>query len=217
MRRIIRILMIAAAALASAVAWSGMPDLVPLHWNWRGEVDRYGSRTVALVLMPMIMLGVWALMRLLPRIDPFRENYAKFAGTYELLIDTVLAMMLVIHVAVLLGAGGAPDSVTLVVRLAIGAVLIVLGNVMPRTRQNWFVGVRTPWTLASPRVWEKTHRLAGYLLVGVGVLVIATIPLAPQVGMPILAGGVGLVAISTVVYSYLEWRKEARSPGRGAQ
>lgn len=213
MRRMIRALLVAAAAAASVAAWSRLPERVPIHWGISGEVDRYGSRTEALFIMPLTMLAVWGLMRLLPRIDPLRANYAKFAGTYEVVIDTVLAMMLVVHLAVLLGASGAPASVTIVVRFAVGAMLIVLGNVMPRTRQNWFIGVRTPWTLASARVWEKTHRLAGYMFVGLGLLVIATVPLAPQIGMPLLAGGMIVVALCTVAYSYLEWRKEARSPG----
>jgi len=208
MRKIIRGLLVAAAAVASALAYSGLPERVPVHWNLSGEVDRYGSRTEALLLMPLMMLAVWGLMRLLPRIDPLRANYAKFAGTYELLIDAILAMLFLIHVGILLGASGAPDSVTIVVRLAVGAMFVVLGNVMPRTRQNWFIGVRTPWTLASARVWEKTHRVGGYAFVVLGILVLLTAPLAPQVGMPFLTAGIVVVALGTVVYSYLEWRKE---------
>lgn len=210
MRKVIRILMVLVAAGASLIAYTGLPERVPVHWNISGEVDRYGSRFAVLVLVPLTMLFMWGLLRFLPRIDPLRANYARFAGTYEIIIDSVMAMMLVIHLAVLLGASGAPDSVTLVVRAAVGAMFIVMGNVMPRTRQNWFVGVRTPWTLASERVWERTHRLAGYLFVALGVVVILTIPLAPQIGIPILAAGVAAVAAASVVYSYLEWRKEKR-------
>jgi uncharacterized membrane protein len=208
MRRLIRIFMVLVAVGASLVMYAGLPEQVPVHWNIRGEVDRYGARHEALFLIPLIMLATWGMLRFLPRIDPLRANYARFAGTYEVIIDSILAMMLVIHLAILLGASGAPDSVSLVVRAAIGAMFIVMGNVMPRTRQNWFVGVRTPWTLASERVWDRTHRLAGYLFVALGVIVILTIPLAPQIGIPVLAAGVAIVGLGSVVYSYLEWRKE---------
>ncbi|HUF66671.1 MAG TPA: SdpI family protein [Gemmatimonadaceae bacterium] len=208
MRRLIRIFMVLVAVGASLVMYTGLPEQVPVHWNIRGEVDGYGSRFAVLFLSPLMMIGVWTLLRFLPRIDPLRANYARFAGTYEVIIDSVMAMMLVIHLAILLGASGAPDSVSLVVRAAIGAMFIVMGNVMPRTRQNWFVGVRTPWTLASERVWERTHRLAGYLFVALGLVIILTTPLAPQIGMPILAAGVATVALVSVIYSYLEWRKE---------
>ena len=211
MRRLIRIMMVLVAVGTSLVAYTGLPERVPVHWNLSGEVDRYGSRSEALFMMPLLMLAIWAILRFLPRIDPLRANYAKFAGSYEVIIDSLLAMMLVIHIAIVLGASGAPDSVTMIVRAAIGAMFIVLGNVMPRTRQNWFVGVRTPWTLASARVWDRTHRVAGYLFVALGLIVILTIPLAPQIGMPILAAGVATVALVSVVYSYLEWRKEKAS------
>lgn len=161
MRRLIRIFMVLIAVGASVAMYAGLPEQVPVHWDLRGQVDGYGSRFAVLFLTPLIMVAVWGLLRFLPRIDPHRANYARFAGTYEVIIDSVMAMMLVIHLAILLGASGAPDSVPLVVRAAVGAMFIVMGNVMPRTRQNWFVGVRTPWTLASARVWERTHRFAG--------------------------------------------------------
>lgn len=200
--------MVLIAVGASVAMYAGLPEQVPVHWDLRGQVDGYGSRFAVLFLTPLIMVAVWGLLRFLPRIDPHRANYARFAGTYEVIIDSVMAMMLVIHLAILLGASGAPDSVPLVVRAAVGAMFIVMGNVMPRTRQNWFVGVRTPWTLASARVWERTHRFAGYMFVALGVVVILTIPLAPQIGIPILAAGLAIVGFGAVIYSYVEWRKE---------
>lgn len=208
MRRLIRILMVATAALASAVAYSRLPEQVATHWNIRGEPDRYGGPMEALLVIPIVMLAVWGLLRVLPKIDPFRDNYAKFAGTYELVIDLVLGMMLVMHIAVLLGAGGAPQTVASVVRAGMGVMFIMLGNILPRTRQNWFVGVRTPWTLSNPRVWERTHRVAGYGFVALGFLVLLTIPFAPQVGIPVLVAGLAAVGLGSVVYSFFAWRAE---------
>jgi uncharacterized membrane protein len=208
MRRLIRILMVAIAAVASAVAYSGLPERVAMHWNIRGEPDRYGSPMEALFVIPLIMLAVWGLLRVLPKIDPFRDNYAKFAGTYELVIDLVLGMMLVMHIAVLLGALGAPQTVATIARAGMGVMFIILGNIMPRTRQNWFVGIRTPWTLSSARVWEKTHRVGGYGFVALGFLVLLTIPFAPQVGIPVLVAGLVAVGVGSVVYSFFVWRAE---------
>jgi uncharacterized membrane protein len=200
--------MVVAAAAASAVAYFRLPERVAVHWNYRGEPDRYGSPLEAVIVMPLAMLFVWGLLRFLPTIDPHRANYEKFRGTYETMIDSILALLLVIHVAILLGAAGAPASMDVIVRLAIGGLFIVLGNVMPRTRQNWFVGVRTPWTLANARVWEKTHRVAGYLFVALGVLTILTIPLAPHFGIPAMAAGIAIAAFGSLIYSYFAWRKE---------
>lgn len=210
MRRLIRILMVASAGAASLFAYTRLPERVPTHWNIRGEPDRYGGPAAALLLIPIMMLAVWGLMRVLPKIDPFRDNYAKFAGTYELIIDLVMGMMLVMHFAILLGAGGAPDTIAVAVRAGMGVMFIILGNILPRTRRNWFVGVRTPWTIADARVWEKTHRVAGYGFVILGVLILLTIPLAPQIGIPVLVAGVAVVGLGSVVYSFLVWRREQR-------
>jgi uncharacterized membrane protein len=208
MRRAIRFLMVAAAALASVVVYTRLPERVAVHWNYRLEPDRYGSPLEAVLVMPLVMLFVWGLLRFLPKIDPHRANYEKFRGTYDTMIDALLALFFVIHVAILLGAAGAPGSMEVLIRLAIGALFIILGNIMPRTRQNWFVGVRTPWTLANARVWEKTHRVAGYLFVGLGVVTILTIPLGSHVGVPAMAAGVAIAALGSFIYSYFAWRKE---------
>jgi uncharacterized membrane protein len=115
---------------------------------------------------------------------------------------------LVMHIALLAAAAGYPVRFERWVPVAIGLFLIVLGNLLPRARPNWFVGIRTPWTLSSDRVWEKTHRLAGYVFVVAGIIV-TIIGLTGVHVAPILMGPIiGVAALSLVVYSYVEWRRE---------
>ena len=208
MRRLVHALLVAIAFAASALAWSRIPERVPVHWNLAGEVDRWGSRLEAALIMPVAMLLVWGLMRLLPKIDPMRASYARMAGTYELVISLLLASFLAIHATVLGVALGYAIPMDTVVPLIVGVMFIVLGNVLPRARRNWWFGVRTPWTLSSDRVWARTHRLAGHTMFFAGLAF---------VGMAFVGAGWARTALlvlivgallAPLVYSYIVWRQE---------
>ncbi|HEX4935760.1 MAG TPA: SdpI family protein [Gemmatimonadaceae bacterium] len=208
MRRLVQPLLVALAFIASALAWGRLPGRVPMHWNLAGEVDRYGSRLSGAFMIPLMMLFIWGMMRVLPKIDPRRANYAKMEGTYELVITMVLASTLVLHVVMLGAALGYPIAIDTVVPLVIGALFMVLGNVLPRAKPNWWFGVRTPWTLSNDRVWVRTHRVAGYtmLIAGLALVVLAFIP-GDAMKLALLVGA-GLAAGVPVVYSYIAWRQE---------
>ena len=203
-------LVIGAGFAFSAIVYNRLPSEVPLHWNWQGEVDRYGSRLEGAFLMPAIAAGLWAMLVFLPRIDPRRANYAKFGGTYGFVINGVITMMMVLHVLILGSVLGWPISIRRVVPAIVGVMLIVVGNVLPRARSNWWFGVRTPWTLSNDRVWAKTHRVAGYLLALAGIAMLLSAAF-PTLVMSILALSAAVfAAVGSVVYSYLVWRKETQ-------
>jgi immunity protein, SdpI family len=208
MRRAYPGLVIAAMSVLSAAVYSRLPDRIPVHWSLGGAVDRYGSRLQGALLLPFVTLGVWALMRWLPRIDPRHENYAKFTATYDLAIASVVSALAVVHLAVLGTALGWAISLPRVVPASIGVMVIVLGNVLPRARPNWWFGIRTPWTLSSDQVWARTHRVGGYLLVAAGLVMLLSAPLPGTWGA--ITGITALCAASfaAVAYSYFAWRKE---------
>lgn len=204
-------IVIATAAAASAVVYARLPDRMPVHWNFSGEPDRFGTRLEGAWLVPAIMVGVWLVTRLLPKIDPRRENYAKMESTYEFVVSAVLTVMLAMHFVVLTAALGYQVPMRRVVPLLFGAFFIAFGNVLPRARPNWWFGVRTPWTLSSDRVWTRTHRVAGYAMTitGLVVLLAAAVPgLWPLVGAMAVAV---VAAFWMVIYSYIAWRQENRS------
>jgi uncharacterized membrane protein len=181
---------------------------MPTHWGANGEVNGTSSRMWGAFVLPLVMLALALLMKFLPNIDPRRANYPKFAGTFEAIFISILTLLLIMHIALLAAASGYPVRFERWVPVAIGLFVIVLGNLLPRARPNWFIGVRTPWTLSSDRVWEKTHRLAGYVLVTAGIIV-TIMGLTDLTVAPFLMGPViGVAAVSLVVYSYVEWRRE---------
>lgn len=202
-------LLLILADLAFAVAVYGrLPERVPSHWNFHGEVDAWSGRLSAVLVLPIVATLTWALLRGLPLIDPRRAHYAKFAGSYDTVVLAAVALLVAIHVVVL-GAGlGWPISVGRVVPVALGLLFIVLGNVLPRARSNFWFGIRTPWTLSNERVWERTHRVGGYLMVAAGLVCVAAALLPSSVGIAVVPFAVGAAALASVVYSYFAWKQE---------
>lgn len=199
---------LAAMILASAALWSLAPDQIPVHWNIEGEVDRYGGKAEGLLLAPAIGVGLYLLMFFLPRFDPGRANYPKFETAYNIIRYSLLIFLAVLHAAVLLFAFGYPLDIGLLVLLMMGSLFIVLGAVMRKIEPNWFVGVRTPWTLSSRASWTKTHRLAGWLFGLMGIVSILA-GFVQQLWMFGLFFGVVILSLVWLfVYSYLVYRSD---------
>jgi len=158
--------------------------------------------------MPIFLVGAWALMRVLPAIDPRGSNYVKFGGAFEGIIITTMLFMLGLHAVILRAALGYPVAIERVVPLGMGVLFIVIGNLLPRARPNWFVGIRTPWTLSSDRVWENTHRFGGRVFVASGLLILVGAFVVPQWEHIVLFTVVLVCVASVLVYSYLDWKRE---------
>lgn len=202
--------LVAAAFVFSAVVFNRLPERVPTHWNAHGEVNGWGSRAFAAWLSPAIMALVALLLPFLPNIDPRRANYDKFRGTYDFVVLAVVAVVGVLHVAMLGSALGWPISMARLTPLLIGAVFLLLGNVLPRARPNWWFGIRTPWTLSNDRVWERTHRVGGYFFAGGGVLLMLLALLPPSLALPVIVVVAVVAGVVPLVYSYFAWRQETQ-------
>ena len=208
MRKWIPMALIAAAWAMSAAAFDSLPDRMPTHWDIRGEVDGWSGRTFGAFGFPGLMLVVWGFCYWLPSIDPRRENYAKFRDTYDIVVAAIIGLMLIIHAAIIAASLGRDVPIAVIIPLVVGALLVLIGNLLPRARPNWFFGIRTPWTLSNDRVWERTHRIGGRAMVIAGLLIAAsafTDPLVTAILIPVAAVAGAMVP---VVYSYVIWRGE---------
>jgi uncharacterized membrane protein len=211
--KLIRLAIIAGLIITFAitiVVYPTAPDRIASHWNAAGEVDGYLSKFWGLFLIPFIMTGFVALLAVLPRIDPYKESYDKFRNYYEGFILLFVLFMLAIQIQIILWSTGYQISPNLTFPILIGILFIYLGFLLDRAEQNWFVGIRTPWTMSSKTVWKKTHELGGKLFKIAGVIscsgIFAGVYALWFVLVPALA-----VAVITVVYSYYEYQKELNS------
>ena len=200
--------MIAAMFILAAVMWSSAPDRIPVHWGISGEVDRYGGKFEGLLSFPIAGLVLYLILLLVPRIDPRRAHYAAFEGAYHALRTVAVGVVLVLDFIVLLIVNGRAINMNQVVPIVVGAALLIVGNYLPRLTSNWFMGVRTPWTLSSEESWRRTHLLAGRLFMASGVITIVAAWLAPSLVFWVIMGTILPSALVSVVYSYFAWRND---------
>jgi uncharacterized membrane protein len=201
------LLLVVASAVATVIVYPRLPDRIPRHWNIHSQPNGFGPKWAFAGLFPVALAVLWGVLRVLPRIDPHRANYEKFQSTYDLLVNSVLTLACFFHAYAIAEALGIAMPFR-VLPLALAGACIILGNVLPRARPNWWFGIRTPWTLSNDRVWERTHRVGGYLVFALGVLAVIAAVLPRQLAFPVI-GVVGIsTALSMVIYSYVAWRQE---------
>ncbi|HXY37797.1 MAG TPA: SdpI family protein [Planctomycetaceae bacterium] len=205
---LIQLLPIAAMFVVGALCWSHVSDKIPVHWDLEGKVDRYGGKFEGLVLLPLVTLGLYLLLLVLPLLDPGKANYRTFAGVFNFLRLTLTLFMSAIYTVGVLVSLGYHINMTTVAGLALGFLFIILGNVMGKIRPNWFVGVRTPWTLSSKLSWTKTHRLAGWLFIFMGLLAIVWGIVQTEWMLTAMIAIDAACALSMMVYSYLVYAKD---------
>lgn len=163
------ILMILAMTAITAYFYPALPQSLPIHWNAQGQVDGYGARWKLWLLGPGSMTALLLLAVALPWLSPRQFEVQASGATYGYLMSIPIALMACVEIGVLCIALGVPLRMERVMPALIFVMLILIGNPMGKVRRNFFMGIRTPWTLASERVWHATHRLAGKLMVGSGV------------------------------------------------
>jgi uncharacterized membrane protein len=219
MMKPVRTLIVSAVFVAIAVGvavwlWPHMPARVPVHWDVHGQANGYASRFWSVAVWPLLIACMAVLTVALPAISPRRFEIRPFAGIYGALMLAIQGVLLVLGVAVMLAGAGHVVPMMTVALLAAGVLLMVLGNYMGKLRRNFFIGIRTPWTLASEAVWERTHRLAGWLFVlaGVAMVIAAPIPAVRWLSMGIVA----VAFLVPAVCSFFIYRRlEERHPLKG--
>lgn len=201
------LLLLIAVFLGGLALYPRLPEQLPSHWNVQGQVDGYMARQVAVFFLPGIALAVYLFMLFIPMLDPRRSSYAFFSGAYRLLRAAIVLFMSGLYAATLAHALGSPVDVSVLVRLGVGVLFVLIGNVMGQVRSNYFVGIRTPWTLENPEVWRRTHRVAGRVWVICGLIIMAGAFLPRAVAFVILMISLAVVVGFSFIYSYLVYRQ----------
>lgn len=202
---IITSLIILIPIVIGLILWDKLPDQVPVHWNMSGEVDDYATKTQAVFLMPLVLVAFQWICVLGTSLDPKKQNINDKMFTLVLWIIPIISLLC--NSMVYATALGHKVSVEIIMPLFMGALFIIIGNYLPKCKQSYTMGIKLPWTLDDEENWNKTHRMAGFLWVIGGIIVMATaflgafwlffIVLIPMVIVP-------------TVYSYLLYKKSKK-------
>ena len=206
----IALLVLATFAL-SAAFYNSVPAMMASHWNSAGEANGTMSRFWGLFLTPLISLGFTALLLAIPKIDPLKANIQKFQGYYYGFIVVFLVYFLYIHLLTLLWNVGWRFNFSQAIIPSMGFLMFFLGVLLGKAKRNYFIGIRTPWTLSNDEVWEKTHRLGGTLfkIAGVVIILLVFVPVVAVYALLVLIFG---VALCLIIYSYLVYRSLGLPP-----
>ena len=208
------LLVLAMAGTGLAVALS-LPDGVylPVHWNGYGVADRMGSKWEALLMPASVSAFMALIFYFLPSLEPRAQNLERSRGLYMMAWLGMLIVMVTAHVGILGSALGWGLPIIRMIQGSIGLLFVLIGNQLGKSRRMFLTGIRTPWTLASEEVWIATHRFAGKLVVGSGLLLIlaAVLPLPTWTTVPLLIGVILGSTLVPMLYSFWLWRREKKA------
>jgi len=209
---IIVLVLIIGATIAGVLLWNQLPDQMASHWDVNDQVNGYMSKFWGVYMMPLITIVLFLLFLLIPNIDPLKANIAEFRGTFNLFIAFIIGFMVYIHALTLrwnlgytnLGIGKAMLP-------AMGILFFIIGSMLRKAKRNWFIGIRTPWTLSSDNVWDKTHQLGATLFMISGAIAVVGgffggVVAFWSIMIPVLG-----TTIFLVVYSYVLYQRETKA------
>ncbi|NWF65422.1 MAG: SdpI family protein [Chloroflexi bacterium] len=204
--------LIAIAAITGALLWNQLPEQMASHWNANDEVDGYISKFWGVFLMPLVTLGMFGLFIFLPNIDPLKANIAQFRGVFNLFIVFMVVFMLYIHTLTIVWSLGYQNFRMSAAMLPfLGVLFILVGYLLRQAKRNFFIGIRTPWTLSSDLVWDKTHQLGSVLFMASGVLSIAGSFFGGITAFWLLFIPLMGSTLFLVIYSYILYRNETKA------
>jgi uncharacterized membrane protein len=187
-----------------------MPERVASHWNAQGEVDGYMSKGWGLFFMPLMSVVLFLLFLLIPQIDPLKENIRKFRKYFDGFIVLLMLFLFYIYLLTVFWNIGLRFNMGQLMIPALGILFYYCGILVENAKRNWFIGIRTPWTLSSETVWEKTHKIGGRLFKAAGVIAFLGI-FFPKRSILFVIIPVLLVTVYTLIYSYFEYQKEMKT------
>ena len=207
--QIISLFVILASFVIGIYYYSQMPDLMASHWNTKGEVNDYMSKFWGLFLMPIFALGIFLLFLVIPKIDPLKENIKKFEKYFDGFVLLFILFFFYIYALSILWNLGIRFDMGCSILPAMGILFYYVGVLLKNAKRNWFVGIKTPWTLSSDVVWDKTHKIGAKLFKLAGAIALLGI-FAGENAIFFILVPVICAAIYTCAYSYFEYQKEIR-------
>ena len=199
---IVTSILIVLPVLAGIILWDRLPEQMATHWNAAGDIDGWASKPFTVFGLPLILLAAQWLCVLGTLADPKKENHP--TKILHLVLWIIPVLSLVLGTITCATALGKAVRVEVIMPILIGLILAIIGNYMPKCKQNYTIGIKIPWTLNSEENWNRTHRFAGWLWTFSGIVVMLTGFFG---GFWIFLIIVLLMVLAPILYSYLLFRK----------
>ncbi|MCX7727129.1 MAG: SdpI family protein [Chitinispirillaceae bacterium] len=194
--------------IITLVSYNSIPQQIPVHWNIKGEADSYLPKNpFSASLMPLLALGLWILFLILPNIDPRKEKYEKFYGVYQIIKNSLILFLFLLQIVLTANWTGHSLPVEKFVPAGISILFIILGNFMGKIRQNYFVGIKLPWTIENEDVWNKTHRFSGKIWVIGGIVAFISVFFNSTITATVFSVCLVLMLLLPILYSYSIYQK----------
>jgi len=189
-----------------AYIWNELPEKVPMHWNIKGEIDRFGEKS-ELLLMPILLpLLIYIIFLIVPKIDP-KNKISKMGNKYQHIKILLTIFMSILALFIIYLAKNQSFANPNYIVLLIGILYIIFGNYFKTIKANYFIGIRTPWTLENETVWKETHKLGGKMwFVGGIIVVISSLILDKQPNFALFMIITGIITIIPIAYSYFKFK-----------
>ena len=204
--KIIAILIVLASFATAFYFYPSMPDMVVSHWDAQGIADGYMSKFWGLFLMPIVALAALILMLVIPRIDPKRDNIEKFGSYFSGFIALFMLFFYYIYTLTLMWNLGKKFDMIAFIVPAFAVLFFYIGIMLRHAKMNWSIGIRTPWTLSSEKVWDNTHQLGGKLFMAAAIISLVGLFFRKHaiwfMLLPIIAA-----AIYSLAFSYFDYKK----------
>ncbi|MBI3173483.1 MAG: SdpI family protein [Chloroflexi bacterium] len=208
---IVSLVLVVAATLVGALLWNQLPEQMASHWDINDQVNGYMPKFWGLFLMPLVTLGMLVLFLVIPSIDPLKANIAQFREAFNLFIVLIIGFMIYVHGLTLAWSLGYQNFKMSTAMLPfMGLLFIAIGFMLRKAKRNFFIGIRTPWTLSSDRVWDETHRLGAILFMSSGVLAVIGGFFGGMVAFWMLFVPLIGSTLFLLVYSYVLYRREVK-------
>ncbi len=204
------LLLILFSLISSLYFFQSMPEQVPAHWNFKGEVDRLANASSHILMINLILIGLYLLFIFLPLIDPNKKRYEQFRKIYHIFKNIFLLFLAGIFLLTNLNAVGYNINISIYIPVAVGILFMIIGNYLGKIKMNWFMGIKTPWTLSSEEVWNKTHRLGGKLFMLSGLLIALDGFLPVNYQIPVFILAIMIILIGTIGGSYFIYKKNIK-------
>lgn len=198
-----------ASFIAGLYFFQYLPDMVASHWDAAGEINGYMPKFWGAFFVPIICVIFWILMVVFPRIDPKKDNIEQFRNAFDNFIIIIFLFFNYLFGLTLWANLGGVFNMSQALAPALGVIFFFVGVLVSKTKMNYSIGIRTPWTLSNEIVWEKTHRLGAVLFKISGVLCFSGL-FWPALSIFIVIGSVILAALVSVIYSYIEYRRQMK-------